>query len=213
MVKQKIVFDLDDFSVMSINEFEYLLRMKEHYPKFKVSMFTIPYPFQISQRGIKEEDNAKFLQTIKEYDWIEVCPHGVSHIKGEGLAPKNKKDAKTQIDIFEKVFKDNEVEYAKVFKAPFWEGCSHLYTQLSKRGYTIAVNRDDVPEGNYKKYIYNWSIDEQKLPECDVIKAHGHIDLRSNNTIKNSYSNFMEQIDSDSEFMFISEYIKKYEKA
>jgi len=208
MPSQKIVFDLDDFSIQNKEAFELLRRIKEHYPNMKVSMFTIPLPLAIRKRIIPEKEHEKFMKALPEYDWIEICPHGVSHIEQEGLYPKRKKQAKDYIFLSEKLFKRYGVPFQKIFKAPFWQANDLVYDELKRRDYTVAVDRNNVPKGEFKKYIYNWSIDDPHIPDVPIIKAHGHLDVTSSNSIFKAYKNFTQCIESDAEFIFISDYIK-----
>lgn len=209
---QKVVFDIDDFGVDKLKSFDLLKKIKEHYPNFKVSLFTVPLPEVVTRGQIKQDKWEKWGSAVNDYDWIEILPHGVSHIFGEGIAPMNKKEAHDYIELSEELFRRVGVKFEKIWKSPHWQTNELVYQELERRGYTVAVDRNNPPIGTFDTYIYNWAIDEQTLPDEDVIKAHGHMDTTSN-ALHLAYKNFTNLIEPDAEFMFISEYLNKNEEA
>src|SRR3989344_6335826 len=75
----KVCLDLHDFSVVN-NRLNLLLKLKEHFPDFKISLFTVASdisadwgPFCIRGDMLKE--------IKKHLDWIQIIPHGLFHNK------------------------------------------------------------------------------------------------------------------------------------
>ena len=58
----KVSLDFDDFSVLR-NRMDLLLELKEHYPEMKVSMFTIPYDYEMESTQLALQRD-KFLKLI-----------------------------------------------------------------------------------------------------------------------------------------------------
>jgi len=207
MPSQKVVFDLDDFAIDKENSFDILKRIKEHYPKFKVSLFTVIYPESVDRGAIPQAKLAMWGKAVNKYDWIEICPHGLQHLQGEGEASRSLKEAKGYVQFTEDVFKKFGVNHEKIWKSPYWQANELLYIALKEKDYAIALDRNNTPKVDLKSYVYNWSIDQELPKNVKVIKAHGHMDTTAN-ALHLSYKNFMDKIDSDAEFMFISEYLK-----
>ena len=78
-----VCLDFDDFSVLN-NRLDLLLRLKESYPKLKVTLFTIPYdiPYEKDISGkIIRKDTLKAIK--KNLDWLQIVPHGLIHMPKE----------------------------------------------------------------------------------------------------------------------------------
>ena len=196
---QTFIMDFDDFTVH--RNMELLLKIKEHYPNFRVTAFTIPYAQGLSVEERFEEKYKEWAELIKTYDWIEVGVHGLAHGFGEcDIA---------DYDEVEKFMKATEelldrigIKYSKIFKAPYWIMSETFYDYLKARGWVVAVDRNNIPAYSKNDYIYNWSFDEP-IPTGSIIKGHGHF-IGTNNGIDVCFSNLL-KLPTDAEFLTIGE--------
>ncbi|MAG44714.1 hypothetical protein CL633_02390 [bacterium] len=223
-MRQTIIIDLDDYCLTSPN-FNYILRLKSHFPKFKITLFTVPLdPTIMTARNTMKQyvDWAKMLQEYQ--DWIEIVPHGFMHNKGEMLVEyqqakdiiKASENMFTQVKFREKRFlighKNKkyklDIPYKKIFKAPKWEMSDDAYRAARDMGYVIGVDRNQPSPKieNLNTYKYNWSIEEPFPEDYMVVKGHGHM-VGMNNDLALCYENLL-KMPTDAVFMTISEYLK-----
>ena len=202
--RQKFYLDFDDFSSV-VPGFDLLKKMKEHFPNFKCTLFTVPLAMQYFLKHLPIEKLKEWGKLVGDIDWIEIAPHGFAHQRGEWMT-KNKKKIMTTLKATENLFKFLGIDFVKIFKAPYWELSKEAEEILKDEGYILAVNRNkpqiytDIPT-----YVFNWSI-EDKIPEYPVIKGHGHMS-GTKNGIERCYPNLL-KIKQNSEFGFISEYLE-----
>ena len=187
-----------------------LQKLKELYPNFKFTIFTVPMPKQLlikeNIKHFSEKGYKKWAEILNSWDWLEVAIHGLFHIQGEST--RDYKYTMEQIDACENVFNRHVgLTYVKIFKAPYWQYSWWALEALRDRGYTIALDRNhplEVPEG-CKTYYYNWSY-EEKLPDKELVKGHGHMYKGKHlNDIETTFENISNQIPQDASFKFISE--------
>lgn len=205
----RAVVDIDDFGPGTA--LENLLKIKEHYPKFKVTALMIPGNISLFTGDLTMDKYKEWAAIVKEnLDWIEICPHGFGHIKGEMLLA-SKKEAKMLIKAAENMLKYLGLPFTKVWKSPYWQTSEAAYKVLRDMGYTVMVDRNQPrPEiKDLKTYFYNWSIDEP-MPKGSLIKAHGHF-YGTNNDIALCMPNLF-SLPPDTEFLKISEYLELYGK-
>lgn len=163
--------DFDDFSE-SNNRLDWLWALKEHFPKFKVNVFTIP-----------TKTTVQFLEYIETLEWINVCIHGLKHINNEDVPEKTLRD----LPIF---------GYSKIYRAPFWQLSDEMYKKLKSCQYTIMIHPDDPREG----IKYNWNTKDSP-PNLDILYGHGHVQDVCDNGIVESFENIM-KLPVDTEFKF-----------
>jgi hypothetical protein len=206
------VLDFDDFSVLN-NRLDLLLRLKEAYPKLKVSLFTIPYDaayeFDVSAKIMRD----KTLEEIhKHLDWMEIIPHGLTHFAREF----EKCDYATMKEVMKAIdvqFKKDGLPYQKGFKAPYWLWNKDVVKCLDDEGWWGAIdminNKEPIPKRYYR---FNHSIDSpfSKSRGFDLMKLHGHITGNSKNSIDRCFTNLF-KMDTDAEFKFASECLEEYE--
>ena len=124
-MKQTFVLDFDDlmFGWPGVEE---LLKLKEHYPKLKVSLFMTPVPEMILKNQIDPDKYKEWAQELKK-DWIEICPHGLTHQGQEMMFRTNQRGrvvlldydtAKMYIEAAEKTFPELDLPYQKIWKSP-----------------------------------------------------------------------------------------------
>ncbi len=194
----QIVLEIDDFSPRNSN-LGLLEDLHEHYPNFKVSLFTVPWEIRFGEpTPITQEKFKPFCDAlIKSKDWIEVCLHGLTHNKGE-FEDISYDEAKKRVMVAEKMLINRGIPYAKVFKAPHW--------QLSEQGKKAVQDMGfSVVEDGY----YNWNLKDD-FPEDkkdEVIIGHGHVQLACQNGLEEVFPKLL-RLPIDTEFLFLSEYLK-----
>jgi len=214
MLKEKLkkywVCEADDLGHL-LPGLDTLTKIKEMYPKFKFTAFTVPMPKQIlikeNVKHFSEEGYKKWAKVINSFDWLEIAVHGLFHTKKEFT--KDYDYTMTQIDAIENTFKRIGLNYKKIFKAPYWQYSWWALKALRDRGYIIALDRNHplkVPEG-CKTYYYNWSF-EEPAPQEDIIKGHGHMyGGQIENDLDRCFANISGTIPTNSDFLTISEYL------
>ena len=213
-MQNKIILDVDDLAFL-LPGLDNILRIKQHYPNFKMTAFTIPMPKEFFLRENKEhfrkDKYKKWAKIINSYDWLEICVHGFAHTLNEFDCSYDK--CEMMLKAIENLWKEIGLKYKKIFKAPYWQYSYDTLTCLRDNGWTVALDRNfprTVPEG-LKTYIYNWSF-EEKLKKVDgIIKGHGHIFHTQgvNNALDKCYRNIIKEIPLESKFLFISEFLKE----
>ena len=190
-----------------------ILRLKEVYPDFKMTCFTIPmskhFFNQENAKLFKIEKYKQWAEIINSYDWLEVGMHGFAHTKHE--ADTSYEGVKTMIKAGENLWKQVGLEYKKLFAAPYWQYSYDGFNALKDMGYAIGIDRNNpriVPEGA-KTFTYNWSFEETVRPKFgNTIVGHGHLmDQGVTNSINQTFYNITKQIPRDAKFGFISELI------
>ncbi len=163
------VVDFDDFCDATVDELEVLKGLKQKYPTFTCTLFTIP-----SRTSPSTVDAAKQLG-----DWIKLAPHGYFHTKGECLG-WTEDEAMYKIECGRDAGLDE-----KCFRAPAWLLDSNTYTACDRMGYVVAsdvdfripsTRRDTYP----REYIYNTPIGRFK----GTRSVHGHLTPVAGNYIK-----------------------------
>ncbi|MHA1749530.1 MAG: DUF2334 domain-containing protein [Promethearchaeota archaeon] len=201
--RQTFILDFDDFSPIKPG-FDLLRKLKEHFPNFKCTLFTPAFNLKIFTKEVSLDKFKYWGRLVAEnQDWIEIAPHGFSHIRGEWQV--DRKQAEIQIKACENVFKQLGIKIVKIFKFPYWEGSKEAEEVLKERGYTLAIDRNNpVVYTDIPTYVFNWSIDEP-IPDYPIVRGHGHIWLTSNGLDK-CFPNLL-KIPQNSEFKFVSEYL------
>jgi len=203
----QICLDFDDFSVLN-NRMDLLLRLRESYPKLKVSLFTIPYDFVYEgdlSAGLMRKDT---LAMIKEnLDWLEIIPHGLLHTQKE-FEKCTYDTMKLSMKAIDEQFKKDGLPYVKGFKAPYWLWNEEVVKALDDSGWWGAIDRKGSLAMPKKYYRYTHSISEwfseSNLP---VLKLHGHITGASDNGIERCFANLF-RMPADAEFKFASELLQ-----
>ena len=201
-MSQTFVMDFDDFTIHK--NIDLLMKIKEHYPNFRITAFTIPYAQGLSVDERFEEKYKEWAELIKTYDWIEIGIHGLAHSFGEcDIADLD--EVKKFMKVTETLLERIGIKYSKIFKAPYWIMSETFYDYLKSEGWTVAVNRDKIPEySDGKDYVYNWSFDEP-VPSGTIVKGHGHF-VGTNNGIDVCFANLM-KMPTDAEFKTIGEFL------
>ena len=207
---KQICLDFDDWSVLN-NRMDLLLRLRESYPKLKVSLFTIPCDYVYEghlNASLLRKDTLAMIK--KNLDWIEIIPHGLLHTNKEFEKCTYETMIENVLPAIDETFKKDGLPYVKGFKAPYWLWNKEVVMALNDSGWWGAIDRkgaygDMVPERYYR---YTHGIDEwfseSNLP---VLKLHGHITGASNNGIERCFANLF-RMPTDAEFKFASELLE-----
>ena len=197
----KIALEYDDFSPRNTN-FHLLEQLREHYPEFKVTMFTVPWEVRFGQQTpFTQEEFASFVKACKlSEDWLELALHGLTHAPAE-FAELSHEGATKRLLIAEKMFENREMKLTKIFKAPFW--------LLSKEAKQAAEDRGfKVVEDHY----YNWNLADdfpQELADKGVtIIAHGHVQDVVGNGMQETFEKLM-KLPPNTKWLKLSEVILK----
>ena len=197
------VLDFDDLG-STRKGYGFLLKLKEHYPNFKCTCFTVPFSFGYFIKDVPIKRLKDWGKMIAEQDWLEIAVHGFAHLKGEWLLT-DKKQIEIQIKAAENVFKKIGVDFVKVFKAPFWEYSKEVEEVLRDRGYVLAIDRNNpIVRTDIENYVFNWSI-EEPMPKYHLLRGHGHM-FGTPNGLDKCYTKLL-KMPQDAKFMFISEYL------
>lgn len=198
----KIAIEYDDFSPIN-SQFGVLESFKEHYPNFKVTMFTVPWEVRFG-RNLQESSPITlpkfrpFVEAVNECDWIEIALHGLTHAPLE-FAELSYDAAIKRIVIGMKMFENVGIKnFAKIFKAPQWA--------LSPEAKQAALDMGfEVCEDGY----YNWNLANDK-PNTDAVEPyimHGHVQDDCNNGMAETQHRVL-KLPVDTEFVFLSEVLK-----
>ena len=211
-MSQTFVCEADDLQ-FGMPGLEDVLKLKEHYPKLKFTFFMTPIPGILLEQQSTPEKYKEWAKHLKK-DWIEICPHGLTHQGQEFLYRLNNRNkpvildyetAKIYIKAAEKTFAQLDLPFKKIWKSPHWATSPGAYDAIKDMGYTIACDPNQpYPDG---AYLYNWSYD-QPVSYRPVVKGHGHLYGNNNNTIRKCISNLM-QMPADAEFLTVSEAIER----
>jgi hypothetical protein len=201
-----IALDLDDASILR-TRYDLLRQLKEFYPDLKVSLFYIPFDYEVERNvgmGLMKE---KKLQELKDIlDWVELIPHGVMHIPRE-FEQCDRQTMKMILDHYDEAFMG--LPYVKGFKAPQWLWNEDVVKELDKHGWWGAVDRNQPKMLKTKRiYQYTHSIDEPfHLSNLSVLKLHGHMTEPSKNNLEDCFINLM-KMPRDAKFVFASELVE-----
>jgi len=219
----KFFLEIHDFGML-LPGMDNLLKIKEIYPNFKITAFTIPMPKEFflpdNQKHFTKDKYRKWAEIVNSYDWLEVGMHGFAHTYYEFDCVYDK--AAMALKAGENLWKVAGLKYKKLFVAPYWQYSYDALNALKDGGWAVGVDRNHpipIPKG-LKTFTYNWSYDEE-LPKGDRDRRHGKIighghyyhTEGSRNAIDDCYYNIIRQIPKDAEFGFISELMEGGDKS
>ena len=194
----KIAIELDDFSPRCSN-FGLLEQMREHFPGFKITLFTVAWEIRWGeQTPITLEKFRPFSKaTASSSDWLEVAVHGLTHASME-FAEKSYDEARKRVIIAEKMFANQRIPFAKIFKAPFWEISHEAERALTDLGYKVV-----------KDGYFDWNMADEfpKFKGDKIHVAHGHVQETCGNGLEQVYPRLM-KLPPKTTFHFLSEVLK-----
>jgi len=208
MTDKVVYLDLHDL-MLNLPDFDVLLQLREYYPNFKVTCFVIPDPFKdyCEIMGIEKEYNlqvhTQWAEMINSFDWLEIGIHGYTHVKSEMECTYE--EASVYLRGSEDRLKDIQLNYKKIFVAPYWRYSVEALELLRDKGYIVEFRKKPrkIPQG-LKYYLPNWFIN-RPLPKVKTIFGNGHLtSFRVRDGIKQCYSHILKVVPKDSQFNFIS---------
>lgn len=178
-----VVFDVDDFCD-EMNCLDELMQLKQQYPNFACTLFTIPH-----------KTSTALLRKAKSLGFIELAVHGITHSPNEEL----KSLKQSHLDNY---FKELDFSlYARGFRAPGWYIEEQHVKACVNHGMWIALHTRHVPtlrphcsHGYYacgERYDY-W---------------HGHTHNVCNNWLKGHLPSLLVKWNKDQIFHFVSDAI------
>ena len=210
-IKKLAIVEADDFQdKYDRNGLEMLFYWKAKYPKFKITLFTIP----------GKTSYGFLLLMLKHFDWIELAVHGWDHDSNFECWGWDYEKAKA---LLQRTFflKSAQPFYQKIFKAPGW-------TITDKHsGYnadeSLPIHKD--PQAVYRALqdldfiIFDRHYDKPARPEgtkivcvdCNDDIVHMHTwdmvtgDLQGKNGFRQVEELHGVPWDQDTEFYFVSE--------
>lgn len=205
---KKVILDLDDFSVLR-NRMDLLTTLKDHYPNFKVSMFTIPFDAEYETSMLRIERDKALTWIHNNLDWIEIIPHGLTHIPREFEAP-DKETVEMAFEAIQDTFENDGLPYVNGFKAPQWLWNKEVVDWLDENNWWGAVDRNQPEMLTPKRhYVYDYSIHEPFWEsDKEVLKLHGHMSLPSENNLEDCITNLF-KLPNDVEFEFVSQHLNE----
>jgi len=201
----KIVLSLDDFSVVN-NRLLWLLKLKEHFPGFKVSLFTVPID-EPQDWGPYLERN-EFLKVIKEnLDWMQIIPHGYNHRGSEMRNAEWRYFKEVTVPAIEEAFKKDGLPYEKGFKAPHWRWSDGVVQALDEMGWWGAIDPRQPNMAKPKRfYCHDYAIDDFNPESHDILKLHGHV-YGTRNDLAKCFDNLL-KIPKDAEWHFVTDFLE-----
>lgn len=197
----RVILEFDDFGPVN-HHLDLLEKIKEHYPEFKVTLFTVPWDIRFggnlkSSAPITLPKFRPFVEAINKCDWMEIALHGLTHAPSE-FAELSHDAALKRIVIGMKMFENVGIkQFVKIFKAPQWE--------LSEEGKKAALSMGfKVVEDGY----YNWNL-ANDAPNSDAKEPyimHGHIQDVCENGLAETMHRIL-KLPTDTSFEFLSEHL------
>ena len=206
---KKVSLDLHDFSILN-NRMDLLFQLKEFFPNFKVSMFTIPWDYRQEKNSSQRVYRDEALKKIKEnLDWIQIIPHGLIHLENEMKDCDYTTFRHGVIPSIDEVFKKDGLPYEKGFCAPHWTWTPEVCNALDDAGWWGAIDRNqpDMPKTK-RTYTYTHSLNEPFWESTeDVLNLHGHIDGVSKNDLERCITGII-KLPPDVEWHYVTDFLK-----
>jgi hypothetical protein len=197
-----VCLDLHDFSVVN-NRLLWLLTLKDRFPGFKVSLFTVPIDTE-SDWGAYTVRNEYLKEIKKNLSWIQIIPHGLYHLRNEFLTTTYD-EFKEVIKKIDEAFSKDGLPYEKGFCAPHWRWTEGVVKALDEAGWWGAIDPRQTRMLKTKKYyIYSHTIDSN-LSNSDM-KLHGHI-YGTKNDIAHCFDNLL-TLPADTKWHFVTDYLE-----
>lgn len=200
-----VVLDLHDFTV-SYNRLDILLKLKEYFPNFKVSLFTIPDEGKMDfGPTLNKKENLKEIK--KHLDWMQIIPHGFKHNGLEMTQMDTSYFRDVILPKMEQMFKDDGLPYEKGFCAPHWKWSDGVASALDEKGWWGAVLREDRMTKTKRFYRYTHLLNEPFWEsDLPVLKLHGHV-YGTKNDIGLCFDNLL-RLPRETQFYYVTDYLE-----
>lgn len=201
----KVVLNLDDFTPVQ-NRFDLLYRLKDYFPDFKVSMFTIPIdkkmdygPYCIRPQLLEE--------VKRNLDWLQIIPHGLTHSSSWELREMSYEDFKFKtLPSVIRSFELDGLPFVKGFKAPHWKWSEGVVKVLDEEGWWGAVLREGGMPTPKRSYVYTHLLNEPFWEsDVEVLKLHGHM-YGTKNDLGLCFDNLL-KLPRETQFSYVTDFI------
>jgi len=201
-----ICLDLHDFSIVN-NRLDLLLRLKSHFPDFRVSLFTVPIdePQDWGSYQIRKD----LLQEVKKHlDWMQIIPHGLLHGGSELKNTEYYYFKNTFLSMVKWAFERDGLPYVKGFCAPHWSWNDGVVRALDEEGWWGAVDGDKIMPTTKRFYRYTHLLNEPFWEsKLDTLKLHGHV-YGTKNDIGRCLQNLL-KLPLDTHWQFATELLEE----
>lgn len=203
-----VALDLHDFSVLR-SRMDLLLTIKEHFPSFKVTLFTIPFDYEYELSPLKIQRPKALEQIRANLDWMQIVPHGITHQFGE-FKDADKQTMRMYLDTVEaELGKDGFTTVEHGFCAPNWLWNQDVVDVLNARGWWGAIDRNQ-PEMLKPKRFYRYTHDLTEpfwLSTAERMAIHGHMTPPSANNLEDCLRGIL-KLPTDTQWVFASEFVE-----
>jgi len=201
----KICLDLHDFSVVN-NRLDLLLKLKEHFSGFKISLFTVPIDIEADWGPFC--NRGEMLKEIKKnLDWIQIIPHGLYHNKDLEFCDYNTFKHEIIPAVTAALEKDG-LPFERGFCAPHWRWSEDIVKFLNEEGWWGAVDRNQPNMLTPRKFFrFSHGLHENFDTQAEVLKLHGHV-----YGLKNDLGKCMDKLlklPKSSEWHFITDFLEE----
>lgn len=195
----KVALEYDDFGPIN-SSFGILESFKEHYPDFKVTMFTVPWDIRFGDNygkgaPITLEKYKPWVNAVNDCDWIEIALHGLSHAPME-FSELSYEAAIKRLVVGMKMFENVGIKnFVKIFKAPQWALSPEAKKAAEDMGFVVVED-----------HYYNWNLANDK-PDKDSKEPyimHGHVQDVCDNGMAETQGVVL-SLPIDTEFLFLSD--------
>lgn len=206
-----MTLDLHDWSVVN-NRMDLLYKLKDYFPDFKVSLFTVP--FDAPSDWGAYQSRKEILREIKELDWLQFIPHGYFHTRNEMRNADYRYFKEVTLPVIKMALEKDGLKYEKGFCAPHWRWSDGVVKALDEEGWWGAVDpRQPMMRKTKRFYQYTHAINTP-LDECytiysDNMKLHGHV-YGTRNDLGLCLPNLL-KLPRDTKWEFITNYIQTNE--
>lgn len=207
---QTVCLNFDDFSPVN-NNLYFLRKLRENYPRLKISLFLIPESIQTGKpEGFL--DHPDLCDELRnELDWLEFCPHGWSHPdQSAGYKPEFEEmsyyETDRYIKLIDKFFKQINLPYQKIFKAPQYQISTAAKDCFRDNGWTLAIDgTGEFWPKDIKTVAWNWNV-VNDFPLRKTVISYSHIQSIGNG-LEECWAKIL-QMPTDAEFKFLSEIVR-----
>lgn len=200
----KVCLGLHDFSVVN-NRLDLLLKLKDRFPGFKVSLFTVPVDEKRDWGPWLIRDD--FLKQIKYHlDWMQIIPHGFRHA-GSEIRNCDYGEFKRLMTAIGEAFDLDGLPYEKGFCAPHWQWSDGAVKALDEAGWWGAVDPRQPMLFTKRFFRHSHSLDTLFSGDIEVLKLYGHIYGTRNDLGRCMWNLF--NVPASAEWCFVTDFLEE----
>ena len=202
----KACLDLHDWSFVH-SRMHVLRKLKNYFPDFKVSLFTVPIDEKQDWGAYTIIGNRiKFFNEGDYAEWIQIVPHGLYHTRLEMHKSSYEMFKNSQLPAIEGAFEASKISYEKGFCAPHWRWSEGVVKVLDEEGWWGAIDRDMVMPCPKKFYQYNFLLNEPFWRAEGDLKLHGHV-YGTRNDVGLCFENLL-KLPRDTKWGFVTDFLE-----